>query len=98
MFIEKLTILEKENLKNLCRDYKTFQTMEAESKKSKENTGKAIKALLDKYNVNDDDFIADFHIIYKEIEKTTVDTDKLKKSGLYEKFSKTQVAKPLNIK
>ena len=98
MFIEKLSVQEKENLKNLCSEYKNAQTLESDSKKAKEAAGKAIKALLDKYNVNDDDYISEYHIIYKEQEKKAIDSDKLKAAGLYDTFSKIQVSKPLNIK
>ncbi len=98
MFIEKLTVQEKENLKKLCSDYRLYQNTESEAKKEKENTGKAIKDLLDNVGFNGNDYLDVYHIIYKEQEKKTVDSDKLKAAGLYDTFSKVQITKPLNIK
>lgn len=98
MYIEKMNVQEKENLKKLCSEYRLYQNTESEAKKAKENTGKAIKALLDNIGFNGDDYIDVYHIIYKEQEKKAIDSEKLKTAGLYDTFSKVQVTKPLNIK
>ena len=96
--IDKLTIEEKETLKKLCYDYKVYQVTESEAKKAKEKTGKAIKEILDKYEFNGNMVIGIYAIDYKEQESRIADTDKLKKDGKYNEYSKIQHKKPLTIR
>lgn len=98
MIIEKMTIEEKETLKKLCYDYKIFQSTEAEAKKAKENTGKEIKKILDKYEYNTSETIDIYTIDYKEQTSFIADTNKMKEKGIYDEYKKPQHKKPLNIR
>ena len=93
-----MTIEEKEALKNLCNDYKVYQKTESEAKKEKEKTAKEIKSLLDKYGYNASETIDIFTIDYREQTAQVADTEKMKTSGIFEAFSKTQHKKPLTIR
>lgn len=98
MFIEKMEASEKELLKNLCKDYKIFQLTEAEAKKEKEKTGKAIKTILDKYGYTGTETLDIYSIQYSEQKKRIPDSDKMKASGIFDQFSKEQITKPLTIR
>ena len=43
-------------------------------------------------------FIAEYHVIYKEVIKTVVNTELLKENGLYNEYSKQQITRPLSVK
>lgn len=96
--LEKLTNEQKETLKKLCYDYKVFQTMESESKKGKEKTAKDIKALLESIGFNDTETIDVFSIQYREVTKSVIDSEEMKKDGIYNKYTKQQKTKPLTIR
>lgn len=98
MFIEKMTAEERETLRKLCNDCKVYQTMEAEAKKAKDDTKEKIRVLLDAYGYEAKETLDIFTIDYRTQEKQIADTDKLKKDGLFEKYSKFQVTKPLTIR
>lgn len=98
MFIEKMTEIEKEEIKKLCYDIKVYQTTESEAKKEKEKSKGKLKAILDKYGYNGKETIDIFKIEYEEQKKQVVDTELLKTCGLYDKFSKEQVTKPLTVR
>lgn len=98
MFIEKMTDIEKETLKKLCDDHKIYQLTETEAKKEKEKVKEKIKAILEKYGYNGVENLDIYSIDYKEVSKPVIDSDKLKKDGLYESYTKIQTTKPLTIR
>lgn len=96
--INEVSIEDREQLKKLCYDYKVFLTMESEASDGKKDIGAKIKAILDKYGMNGK-FVIDVNsITYKEQVAQVADTEKMKKDGIYDKYSKTQHKKPLTIR
>lgn len=96
--IEKMTVEEKEHLKKLCSDYKVYSNTKSEAEKLQKETGTEIKKLLDKYGFSGKEYIDEYCLQYEEQKKQVADTDKMKASGIYDMYSKTQVTKPLYIR
>lgn len=79
----------------ILSNYKSLLAMEGELKKEKEKLATAIKnAMGDQTEL----FLSEYHVIYRDVTKTVVDSDKLRSAGLYDAFSKTQVTRPLYVK
>lgn len=82
---------------SILSDYKSIVNMESELKKEKEKLANKIKAYMD--SIEQSDFhISEYHVIYKEVIKTVVNTDLLKEKGLFDEYSKKQVSRPLQVK
>lgn len=98
MFIEKMTMEEKEELKKLCYDCMVYQKMESEAKKEKDNTKTKMKKILDKYGYNAKETLDIYKIEYETQTRREIDSEALKACGLYDKFLKTKEQKPLTVR
>ena len=75
--------------------YKALLAMESELKKEKDKLAGLIKAHMGEQT---ELFLSEYHVIYRDVVKTVVDSDKLRSAGLYDTFSKQQVTRPLYVK
>lgn len=82
---------------SILSNYKTILSMESELKKEKEKLAAQIKNFMDSMEQTEY-FIAEYHIIYKEVIKTVINTELLKENGLYNEYSKKQTTRPLSVK
>lgn len=80
---------------NVLSSYKSLLAMEGELKKEKERLSAAIKSAMGEQT---ELFLNEYHVIYKDITKTVIDSEKLRSAGLYDAFSKTQITRPLYVK
>jgi len=81
----------------MLSDYKNICAMESELKKEKDKLSTQIKKHMENENKSEL-FISEYHIIYNEIVKKVIDSDLLKKAGLYNSYLKEQKTRPLFVK
>ena len=80
---------------NTLSSYKALLAMEGELKREKEKLAGLIKTHMGEQT---ELFLSEYHVIYRDVVKTVVDSDKLRSAGLYDTFSKQQVTRPLYVK
>lgn len=83
-------------IESLCDEYVSLRSLEMEARSAKEEIGNQLKSILG----DETEFhTSRAHIIYKLIEKTTIDSRALKQYApeLAEKFSKVSTSRPLKI-
>lgn len=82
---------------SILSNYKTILSMESELKKEKEKLAAQIKSFMNSMEQTEY-YIAEYHVIYKEVIKTVINTELLKENGLYNEYSKQQITRPLSVK
>lgn len=93
----EFTTEEMEELEKLASEYRAFQLMEKQSAEQKNIIGEKIKAIMMERTKAE---LKQFTIDYKEVTKNTFDSKSLKKDipELYDKYSGTQVTRPLFVR